>query len=134
MKIKSVTDVITNSSTEVFAMISQKSVEDLKNLINLLLKASGSSKTSDDLFDIHLIPSEYAEDEYYEQEQQPWEDLTREEQIDWCIRMAESDCYYHCFYPEVEIIPKSPDIPEDLVKLLGAVVNCGLTPVDATFG
>ena len=90
MKIKSITDVITNSSTEVFAMISQGSVDRLKRMINLLLETSGSSKTCDDLFDIRLVVSDWVgENEYIyiegEDSERSWEDLTDQEKLDWFL-------------------------------------------------
>lgn len=138
MKIKSITDVITNSSTEVFAMTSQNSVTRLKRMINLLLEVSGSTKTCDDLFDIHLEVPEYAEDgwEYLEEKgddpEKLWKDMTDQEKLDWCLSHASYDSIN--LYPEVKVSPKSPDIPEELVRLLEASVDCGLSPVDATFG
>lgn len=132
MKIKSITDVITNSSTEVFAMTSENSVIRLKRMINLLLAVSGSTKTCDDLFDIHLEVSWYAKDgDGYEGEKH-WEDLTPQEKLDWCLENADCDKYY--LYPEVKVTPKSLDIPDELLNLLEASVDCGLTPVDSCFG
>ena len=137
MKIKSVTDVITNSSTEVFAMTSQLSVEKLKKMINLLLEVSGSTKTCDDLFDIHLEVSQWMDEDVYmniegEDPEKSWEDLTDQEKLDWCLEHADYD--WTSLYPEIKVTPKSSDIPQELINLLEATVDCGLTPVDATFG
>lgn len=83
MKIKSITDVITNSSSECFTYITEDSIDKLKKLINSILLIGGSNKTVDELFiieaefdketvkewydndrdDLHLVPSE---EELYE--------------------------------------------------------------------
>lgn len=137
MKIKSITDVITNSSTEVFAMTSQKSVETLKRMINLLLETSGSTKTCDDLFDIHLEVSSWVDEDTYiniegEDAEKSWEDMTDQEKLDWCLEHA--DYENTNLYPEVKVTSKYSSIPKELIDLLEAVVDCGLTPVDAKFG
>ena len=138
MKIRSITDVITNSSTEVFAMISQESVERLKRMINLLLLAGGSKVSCDDLFDIHLKVSWQAEEGWAYEEiegedsEKCWSDLTEEEKLDWCLSNANYE--WTSLYPEIEVIPKSPEIPQELVNFLENVVDCGLSPVDAKFG
>ena len=49
----SVVDLITNSSTEMFADF-RNSVEPCKELINEMFKACGIDKTCDEVFDIHL--------------------------------------------------------------------------------
>ena len=54
MKILNISDVITNSSSEVFTYYTQESVNIVKELVNAILKAGGSDKTCDDLFDIRL--------------------------------------------------------------------------------
>jgi len=47
----SVVDVITNSSTVIYVSAHGSSVKLMKEFINTLLKATGSDKTSDDLFE-----------------------------------------------------------------------------------
>ena len=78
IKIKSITDVITNSSTEVFTFADEDSVEKLKRFIDSVLYIAGSDKTCDDLFEIryelkrdveeYWDPEDYWGDtnEYYE--------------------------------------------------------------------
>lgn len=63
MKIKSITDVITNSSTEVFTCYFKEDLDSVKKIINLVLKTAGSEKTCDDLFDVNL-KYEFTEEEY----------------------------------------------------------------------
>lgn len=52
MKIQSYVDLITNSSTSVFTWADN--IEGVKEIINAVLKASGSNLTCDDLFDISI--------------------------------------------------------------------------------
>ena len=52
--IHSFVDLITNSSSEIFVSADANTVKAVKKLIDNILKASGSDKTSDDLFDIGL--------------------------------------------------------------------------------
>lgn len=56
----SVVDLITNSSTEMFADF-KNSVEPCKKLINEMFKACGIDKTCDEVFEIYL---ENEDDEY----------------------------------------------------------------------
>ena len=51
IKIQSMTDVITNSSTSVFCVYEPQNIDTIKNLVNSILAISGDY-TFDDLFDI----------------------------------------------------------------------------------
>ena len=65
--IQSYIDLITNSSTSVFQYANN--IEGVKDIINTVLKASGSNLTCDDLFNIELhynIDIRDAEDFYHE--------------------------------------------------------------------
>jgi hypothetical protein len=59
----SFSDIITNSSTEIFTTCTENSVELIKKFINTILKEAGSDKTADDLFTIR----NYNTKEVYEQ-------------------------------------------------------------------
>ena len=52
--IHSFVDLITNSSSEIFVAADENTIKAVRKLIDNILKASGSDKTSDDLFDIGL--------------------------------------------------------------------------------
>jgi hypothetical protein len=52
-------DLITNSSTEIYISCHTKSVEYLKELIDSLLKASGSDKKAEELFDFKITKEDY---------------------------------------------------------------------------
>ena len=54
IKIQSISDIITNSSTEVFCMYTQHDKEEIKKLVNAILALSDSAVTFDDLFEIKM--------------------------------------------------------------------------------
>jgi len=53
-------DVITNSSTEIFVNVTNNTIQYAKDLINTILKESGSDKTADDLYEFS-----FKDDDYY---------------------------------------------------------------------
>ena len=55
INIQSITDIVTNSSTEVFIRIKETAINTVKDLINNLLKISGSTLQADDLFTIEIL-------------------------------------------------------------------------------
>lgn len=66
IKIQSVSDIITNSSTEVFMVYDNNAFKNIKELVNAILALAGSDQTFDDLFEIKACVSEYFLDEYPE--------------------------------------------------------------------
>lgn len=54
MKIQSLNDVVTNSSTEIYQEATEYTVKVVKEIINVILKISGSDKSCDDLFTISI--------------------------------------------------------------------------------
>lgn len=54
IRVHSVIDIITNSSTEIFVSANYSSIEAIKRLINHFLKMTNSDKTCDDLFEITI--------------------------------------------------------------------------------
>lgn len=53
-KLQSLNDVVTNSSMEVYQEATQYTVDAVKDIINVILKISGSDKSCDDLFTISI--------------------------------------------------------------------------------
>lgn len=51
-------DLITNSSTEIYIEATEKTVESIKALVNIILNLGGSTTTCDDLFTIELNPED----------------------------------------------------------------------------
>lgn len=61
IKIQSFVDIITNSSTEVFAIADNGTVEHFKKLVNSLMNLSNSELKAEDMFNFQL---DAIEDEY----------------------------------------------------------------------
>lgn len=130
MKIRSITDVITNSSTEVFAYVDKHTIEKIKELFNLIVSLTSGKGCFDDYFEISLAPNEYAED-YWDEEEKPWEDLSEEEKLDFCLNYEEGPQYV---MPTVRIKPKHQDTPKELLTYLEKLGGLGLNVVDAYYG
>lgn len=58
IKVHSVVDVITNSSTVIYTQADEGTIKSLKEMINALLKIGGSELTADDLFTFELDADE----------------------------------------------------------------------------
>ena len=71
MKVIGFSDVITNSSSEVFVMYDREGVESIKKLVDSILECADSNETFDTLFDI-----EFELDKDYIQSNK---DMTKEE-------------------------------------------------------
>lgn len=74
MKLHSIIDLITNSSTEIYSWADRSSVTSLTNAVNELLKTVGSDKTFDDLFTTFI--------EYADNLREDWEDCEDKEKYD----------------------------------------------------
>lgn len=59
-KIQSMSDIITNSSTEVFTIYNDCDLDTIKKIVNSILNITSSDYKFDDLFDIRLVLSDYA--------------------------------------------------------------------------
>lgn len=67
IKIHSFVDVITNSSTEIYIQATERTIEQIKVLINSILELGNSKVTCNDLFEISLEEmSEKYDDEHYD--------------------------------------------------------------------
>lgn len=53
-RLQSLNDVVTNSSMEVYQEATQYTVDAVKDIINVILKISGSDKSCDDLFTVSI--------------------------------------------------------------------------------
>lgn len=62
--VQSITDVVTNSSSEIFTVYSEASMEQVKEVVNAILKLGTSGNTFDDLFECELIVDPDAKEEY----------------------------------------------------------------------
>lgn len=109
MKILSISDVITNSSSEVFTYYTESSIKEVKRLIDAILKAGGSDKTCDDLFEINLtFDEEFIRDMWFDAGNE--EEPTNEQLLEF------AKDYDDGLYPDdqrcidgFEVIPKDPN-------------------------
>lgn len=109
IKIQSMVDVITNSSTSVFIVYSEKNITDIKNLVNALL-AIDSKYTFDDLFEIELClnydlinyASEELSDDFKELKDSHWKvetvDAYSKEKLDKLVSELWNYIYEHNYY------------------------------------
>jgi len=63
--VHSVVDLITNSSSEIFVMATDKTVTTIRNLVDALLKLAGSTQSADELFTFELMYYDFNDDGYY---------------------------------------------------------------------
>lgn len=54
IKIQSISDVITNSSTEIYVEATEHTLNGIKNIVNSILKSVNSEYTADNLFEFSL--------------------------------------------------------------------------------
>lgn len=86
MKIHSSVGLITNSSTSIYSTATQQTVKAIKEFVDTALLLAGSDRTSDDIFDIVLVPSEEAVDMAIDEAFDQWaggEDLEEGENPAW---------------------------------------------------
>ena len=115
MKVKSKTDVITNSSTEVYTYVTEDSVGKIMDIIDAVLLASGSDLKAKDLVEIKPKSSRTEEvDEAYE-DYLKWDveegktPLTKEEWLaEENIRSLDSYEYPRVLYDTFEVKPLRP--------------------------
>lgn len=96
IKVQSISDLITNSSTEVFVVYDSTNVDSIKNIVNAIL-AIDSSYTFDDLFTIRMIVSERAIDKMYRE----WDDYfpgktkpdSEEDFVNYIDSLSDSELY-----------------------------------------
>ena len=96
IKVQSISDLITNSSTEVFVVYDSTNVDSIKNIVNAIL-AIDSSYTFDDLFTIKMIVSERAIDKMYRK----WDDYfpgktkpdSEEDFVNYIDSLSDSELY-----------------------------------------
>lgn len=86
-KIQSVSDIITNSSTEVFMVYDESAFKSIKEIVNAILESTGFEQRFDDLFEIKAIVSEGFVDDYPDYKGYP------EDQIIEAARRIDEDNY-----------------------------------------
>lgn len=96
IKVQSISDLITNSSTEVFVVYDSTNIDSIKNIVNAIL-AIDSSYTFDDLFTLKMIVSERAIDKMYRE----WDDYfpgktkpdSEEDFVNYIDSLSDSELY-----------------------------------------
>ena len=83
MKIIGFSDVITNSSSEVFTIYTEEGLEQIKKIVDAVLKVGGSELTFDDLFTIELC---------FEHPDAVRENVSTEELLQFC-KDRDNECY-----------------------------------------
>ena len=130
VKVKSITDVITNSSTECFAMRDGATEKRIKELVNALLQVGGDySHTFDDFFTFKRtvnIPAikEWIDYEWIDEEDKPEKPIDEMTEEDWYYWAVEHDSRYDEHAPwhdiGVDVIAKDP-LNEKAAELLSGL-------------
>jgi hypothetical protein len=94
MKIIGFSDIITNSSSEVFTIYTEEGLEQIKKIVDAVLKVGGSELTFDDLFTIELyFDEDWAWDEYLDEHPDAIrENVSTEELLQFC-EDHDNECY-----------------------------------------
>ena len=105
---QSISDIITNSSSEVFTVYNESSIEAIKTLVNSILKAGGSHYEFDDLFEAKLVIDKDRAEEDYEcsgdKELMPLKEfITNHDK--YCVESGEGYLYTQ----GIKVIPKDLD-------------------------
>lgn len=125
IKIQSISDIITNSSTQVFTLYKRQNKEDIIDLINAILAISGEY-TFDDLFTIHMYINVYACCMLYEKYEEISNKFSNEEGLALYLETLSDDelkkyedmlekitpCDYPTTLYEGYIIELKPDVEE----------------------
>lgn len=112
IKIQSVSDVITNSSSEIFTIYRKIDFRTIREIVDELLKLAGSDKTFDDLFELKIWTTEEADEDYVNSG-------SSQDFIDWCMeRNSKIDLTYNDPYIDsYTIIAKSDEAKSVANKL-----------------
>lgn len=105
---QSISDIITNSSSEVFTVYDESSINSVKTLVNSILKAGGSHYKFDDLFTAELVIDKDRAEEDYEcsgdKELMPLEEfITNHDK--YCVDSGEGWLYAQ----GIKVVPKDLD-------------------------
>lgn len=112
IKVQSVSDVITNSSSEIFTIYRRIDFKTIREVVDELLKLAGSDKTFDDLFELKIWTTEEAEEDYANSG-------SSQDFIDWCLE-RDSNIDIDCDNPCIEsytIVAKSDEAKSVANKL-----------------
>lgn len=117
INIQSISDIITNSSSEVFMIFTKEGINTFKEIVSTLI-----GEDFDNVFNLELELRDYEEDE--EEYRKSGSDLSYEE---WCLeRDSEGDYYEDYASPMVRGIRVIAKNPEDKKKAEGLNRICNL--------
>ncbi len=150
MKVKSKTDVITNSSTEIYTYWDSDAPKTISNYLGEIIKTlTGQDVDVSECLDITMTPSWWLSNEYRKFYEGGKLDKTKysdkPEYEDYCNFVDEfsehiekSTAYDECYPPYelwdgVSIVPKKPKYKDAAIKL-NTLVNGELYEQDASFG
>lgn len=105
IKIQSASDLITNSSSEVFIIYTREAIQDFKDIISTLI-----GENFDDVFNLEILYNEWAEEEYAADSDK--DGLSFE---DWCFKHDEQSYEGSPYVVGFNITAKDP---KDEVKAL----------------
>lgn len=136
IKIQSISDVITNSSTEVYTIYTTNDIKTIKSIVNALLAINGDL-TFDDLFDIKLLINECAFECLWDSSEELQKEYPNEEDfykyLETCTNQNElsrfEDIWYNdhwdsslSFYDGYEVTLKSGiEMTEKLQQAISAI-------------
>lgn len=115
LKVQSVSDIITNSSTEVFMVYDENSMNNIKDLVNAILSLSGSNKTFDDLFTYEINFDE----EYLLEVHPEYKKYKRDELLQKAYEFDDDYSHYPCVngYKIIAKNSKNEEVAEILSKI-----------------
>lgn len=119
LKIQSVSDIITNSSTEVFMIYDEKSIKQIKELVNAILDLGNYKERFDDLFECKITFNE----ERLIDENPEYKGLTEKELLEKAYEY--DDDFRYDGYPIVNgyTITSKNVKDENLAKMLSNIDN-----------
>lgn len=101
IKIQSISDVITNSSTEIYTIYTKNDIKTIKRVVDALLAVNGDS-TFDDLFDIGLIISDYVFEDLWDVSPELQEEYPNKEEfyeyLETCDNQEDLDRFEDIWY------------------------------------
>lgn len=148
IKLQSLTDVITNSSTSIYTMYNIRDKETIKNLVNAILAIEGKY-TFDDLFEIGFTVNSWILEDIYDRDESlqeqystfgAFEDyistLSDEELIEWDDVAKDSTydpiCLFDGFWVSVKKDVKETEILKKAAQAIQTIDN--IFTYEASFG
>lgn len=119
LKIQSISDIITNSSTEVFMVYDDHSFKAIKELVNAILSINKDNKyTFDDLFTVEAL----FDKESFLSENPEYKDLTDDELLQKAYEYDE-DNYDSYPYVNNYIVKAKSKVHDDVAQVLSQIDN-----------